>query len=82
MGGTPVGAPLIGTLSEVAGPRSGLLVGGAVTALSGVAAAVVVARRRSLRIEPHLLRRRPCIQVHQQVPSQDWDRDQAKASTT
>jgi MFS family permease len=69
MGGTPVGAPLIGALSEVAGPRSGLLVGGAVTALSGVAAAVVVARRRSLRLEPHLLRRRPYIQVHQQVPS-------------
>ncbi len=69
MGGTPVGAPLIGALSELAGPRSGLLVGGAVTALSGVAAAVVVARRRSLRLEPHLLRRRPYIEVHQQVPS-------------
>jgi len=64
MGGTPVGAPLIGALSEVAGPRSGLLVGGGVTALSGVVAAVVVARWRSLRIELHLARRRPHIHVH------------------
>ena len=64
LGGTPVGAPLIGALAEVFGPRSSLVAGGVVTALSGLFAAVVMTRRRSLRLEPHLVRRRPHIHVH------------------
>ncbi len=64
MGGTPVGAPLIGALAEAFGPRSSIVVGGAVTALSGLLAAAVMMRHRSLRLEPHLLRRRPTIHVH------------------
>ena len=63
LGGTPVGAPLIGALAEVFGPRSSLVLGGVVTALSGVVAAVVMTRVRSLRIEPHLVRRRPHVHV-------------------
>jgi MFS family permease len=62
MGGTPVGAPLIGALAEAFGPRSSIVAGGAVTALSGLVAAVVMTRRRALR-QPHLLRRRPHIHV-------------------
>ena len=55
LGGTPVGAPLIGALAEAFGPRSSMVVGGGVTALAGVLAAcraragAVVARRGAPR---------------------------------
>ncbi|MDQ3611101.1 MAG: MFS transporter [Actinomycetota bacterium] len=65
MGGTPVGAPLIGSLAQAFGPRSSIVVGGAVTALSGLVAAAVMIRLRALRLEPHLVRRRPHIHVRQ-----------------
>jgi MFS family permease len=63
LGGTPLGAPVIGTLSEVLGPRSGLLIGGGVTAVAAVVAAAWMARSRGLRLEPHVLRRRPHVHV-------------------
>ncbi len=66
LGGTPVGAPVIGALAEAFGPRSSLVLGGAVTALSGVVAAIVMIRLRELRLEPHLVRRRPHVHVRQE----------------
>ena len=63
LGGTPVGAPLIGALAEAFGPRSSIVLGGTVTALSGVVAAAVMTRVRSLTLEAHLVRRRPHIHV-------------------
>ena len=63
MGGTPVGAPLIGALAEAFGPRSSIVLGGAVVAVSGVVAAVVMTRLRGLRLEAHLVRRRPHVHV-------------------
>ena len=63
VGGTPVGAPLIGALAEAFGPRSSIIAGGVVTALSGVVAAVVMTRVRSLKVEAHLVRRRPHVHV-------------------
>jgi MFS family permease len=63
LGGTPVGAPLIGALAEAFGPRSSIVLGGAVVAVSGVVAAVVMTRVRGLRLEPHLARRRPHVHV-------------------
>ena len=63
LGGTPVGAPLIGALAEAFGPRSSIVLGGAVVAVSGVVAAVVMTRVRHLRLEPHLVRRRPHVHV-------------------
>lgn len=74
LGGTPVGAPLIGALAEAFGPRSSLVLGGLVTALSGVVAAVVMMRVRSLRLEPHLVRRRPHVHVHRLGPGVVEDR--------
>ncbi len=65
LGGTPLGAPLIGVLAEAFGPRSSIVVGGVVTALSGVTAAVVMTRLRALRLEAHLVRRRPHVHVRQ-----------------
>ncbi len=64
LGGTPVGAPLIGALAEAFGPRSSIVAGGVVTALSGLVAAYVMTRVRALRLEPHLARRRPHVHVH------------------
>jgi MFS family permease len=63
LGGTPVGAPLIGALAEAFGPRSSILVGGVVTALSAIVAAVVMTRVRSLTVQAHLVRRRPHVHV-------------------
>jgi MFS family permease len=63
LGGTPAGAPIIGALSDVLGPRSGLLIGGGVTAVAAIAAALWMTRARGLRLEPHVLRRRPHIHV-------------------
>ncbi|MCW2543982.1 MAG: major facilitator superfamily 1 [Frankiales bacterium] len=45
LGGTPVGAPLVGVLAQTLGPRASLLIGGAVCAVSAVAAAALLARR-------------------------------------
>ena len=47
LGGTPLGAPLIGLLSDAFGPRAGVSAGGVVCVLAAGVAAVVVARRRT-----------------------------------
>ncbi|MCF7551438.1 MFS transporter [Pseudonocardia sp. WMMC193] len=45
LGGTPLGAPVLGVVAEHFGGRSPLIVGGVVTVLSVLAVAVVLARR-------------------------------------
>lgn len=50
MGGTPIGAPIIGWLAGVAGPRWGLIGGGAVCLLSVAALALGLARKRGLHV--------------------------------
>jgi len=45
LGGTPVGAPLIGYVAEVFGPRSSLVVGGAVSAAAAAFCALLLAAR-------------------------------------
>jgi MFS family permease len=49
MGGTPVGAPLIGWVAGVAGPRWGLVGGGLVCLLSVLGLVAWVARQRGMR---------------------------------
>jgi MFS family permease len=44
LGSTPIGAPLIGWLAELEGPRSGLVVGAVAALLTGVVARAVYAR--------------------------------------
>ena len=44
LGGTPVGAPLVGVVAQAFGPRASLLIGGVVCALSAVATAAFLAR--------------------------------------
>jgi MFS family permease len=54
MGGTPVGAPLIGLISEHLGAPWGLILGGAVVVVAGIAAACVLGRGRRVRLEAGL----------------------------
>jgi MFS family permease len=61
MGGTPVGAPLIGWISEHLGAPWGLILGGAVVVVAGVAAGAVLARGRSVRLEA--VRERPWLRL-------------------
>ncbi|MET0740562.1 MAG: MFS transporter [Candidatus Nanopelagicales bacterium] len=51
MGGTPVGAPIIGWLSEQFGPRSAMILGGSLVIVSASALTLLV-RRRPLIDEP------------------------------
>jgi MFS family permease len=63
LGGTPFGAPLVGLVADVLGPRAGLLLGGGLTAAAVLVAAGWTLRSRALRLEPHLARRRPHVHV-------------------
>ncbi len=51
MGGTPLGAPLIGWISERFGAPWGLILGGAVCVLAGLGAGLWLARGRTVRLE-------------------------------
>ncbi|MFD2091765.1 MFS transporter [Blastococcus deserti] len=51
MGGTPVGAPLIGWIAEHLGAPWGLILGGAVCVVAGLGAAAWLARGRRVRLE-------------------------------
>ena len=48
MGGTPLGAPIVGWLAGTAGPRWGLVGGGVICLVSTVALAAVFAHRRGM----------------------------------
>jgi MFS family permease len=61
MGGTPLGAPVIGWISEHFGAPWGLILGGAVCLVAGLAAALWLARGRSVRLER--LPQRPWVGV-------------------
>jgi MFS family permease len=54
MGGTPIGAPLIGWISEHLGAPWGLILGGAVCVVAGLTAAAFLARGRPVRLEARL----------------------------
>ena len=71
LGGTPIGSPLIGWIAEVAGPRWSLITGGVASAVAAVVAALYLAHRERLKVEPHLMRRRPHVHVRPMQPVQD-----------
>lgn len=60
-GGTPVGAPAIGWVADLLGPRWGLLGGGLLAALGVGIATALMLRRRELRARAHL---RPRPHLH------------------
>jgi MFS family permease len=61
LGGTPFGAPVIGAMASVLGPRSSLYIGGAVSAVAALITAIVFARMQRVRVHAHLL---PHPRVH------------------
>lgn len=63
LGTTPIGAPLIGALSEQAGPRSGLLVGGAACVLATFGGLLYLTRSRGLTYQAQLSGRLPYVTV-------------------
>lgn len=62
MGSNTIGSPVIGWIGQVFGPRWTLIIGGGLTALGAVVAALIGARRRGLTLRPHLLPR-PHLEV-------------------
>jgi MFS family permease len=62
MGGTPVGAPIVGWVAGVAGPRWGLIGGGLVCLVATLVIAAVIAHRRNLT--PDYLTRRAAKLAH------------------
>jgi MFS family permease len=62
MGGTPVGAPLIGWISERLGAPWGLIGGGIVCVVVAAAAGAVLARGLHVRLELHVVP--PSLQLH------------------
>jgi hypothetical protein len=54
MGGTPIGAPLLGWVGGVMGPRWTLIGGGTLTALGVLASVAFVMHREHLKVLPHL----------------------------
>jgi MFS family permease len=67
MGGTPVGAPIIGWAAEVLGPRWSLLGGGIMTLLGTLAVTGLLARRNGVVMRPRL-RPRPGLSVSRGQP--------------
>src|SRR5213078_428505 len=47
LGSTPIGAPIVGWLAQTAGPRAGLLLGGAAAVLTAVGASIAYRRAGS-----------------------------------
>jgi MFS family permease len=62
LGGTPLGAPLIGWVSERFGAPWGFVLGGAVAVTAGAGAAAWLARGRRVRLEAHVVP--PRLQLH------------------
>ena len=57
-GGTPIGAPLVGAVAEMFGPRWSLIIGGVVSATAAVVAGLVLARMKGLAVRGDLIGRR------------------------
>ncbi len=66
MGGTPIGAPLIGWVSEHLGARWGFIAGGLACVVAAVVAGAVLARGRRVRLELHVAP--PSAHLHVAAP--------------
>jgi MFS family permease len=70
LGGTPVGAIVVGVISEHFGPRSGLIVGGVSALLAAGLLAALRARRHGMKLRVHA---RPTPHLHVARPEADHD---------
>ncbi|MGQ4487065.1 MFS transporter [Streptomyces sp. 372A] len=64
-GGTPVGAPIVGWISDAYGPRTGMVVGGALSLAAAVGIGVILARLGGLRLKVDLRPGRPHVRFVQ-----------------
>ncbi|WP_369258458.1 MFS transporter [Geodermatophilus amargosae] len=62
LGGTPLGAPVIGWVSEHLGAPWGLILGGAVVVVAGALAGLWLSRGRRVRLEAHVVP--PRLRLH------------------
>ena len=69
LGGTPIGAPIVGMVAEAFGPRWSLLGGGLISLTATVVIAHLVARRQGLTVSAQA--RRPYIAVRPLADSVD-----------
>ncbi|THA72675.1 MFS transporter [Streptomyces sp. A0958] len=60
-GGTPVGAPIVGWISDAYGVRTGMVVGGALSLAAAIGVAVILARVGGLRLKVDLRPGRPHV---------------------
>jgi hypothetical protein len=67
MGGTPVGAPLIGLVAEHLGAPWGLILGGAIVVVSASGAGLWLARGHRVRLEAHVAP--PRLALHVSLPT-------------
>ncbi|MQA93270.1 MAG: MFS transporter [Streptosporangiales bacterium] len=54
-GTTPLGAPIVGWLAELFGPRMSLIAGGVISLIGSVVVGLLLARQQQLRLRPALL---------------------------
>jgi len=63
VGGQAIGGPLMGTLAEVLGPQTALVISGAVPALAAIVIGVLIARSGSLRLQVRLKRGESIVSI-------------------
>jgi MFS family permease len=79
-GGTPLGGPLIGWVTEAYGPRVGLLVCGLVSAAAAVVVGAVLARSARLRLSVRLRGGRPVVAFVPRISAPEPDADLTSAA--
>lgn len=62
-GGTPVGAPIVGWISDTYGARTGMAVGGAISMVAAVAVGFMLTRVGNLRVKVDLRPGRPHVRI-------------------
>ncbi|NBM16503.1 MFS transporter [Streptomyces sp. GC420] len=68
MGGTPIGAPIVGWVTDVYGARVGLAAGGLVAAAAAIVVGLILARVGGLRLEVDLRRGRKHVRFVPRAP--------------
>jgi MFS family permease len=73
VGGTPLGAPVIGWITDTYGPRVGFALGGAVSALAAVTVGLILARVGGLRLAVGWHRGHPHVRVVSREPEPETE---------
>jgi len=71
MGGTPVGAPLVGWITDAYGARTGFVAGGVISALAALGVGLMLARIGGLKLKVHVRRGRPGVVFVSRYPEDE-----------